>query len=91
MVKKLGEYAKNGSQNSVFLQILFALLNIGVTAAFVLYIVRKILKTNICSHYCNVWSKSGNFEVAVKSKGDDDELSFLSESFNSMVTSIKTI
>ena len=33
--------------------------------------------------------KSGNLNIAVKIKGNGDELSFLSESFNSMVTAIK--
>ena len=44
LVTKLGEYAKNSSQYSIFLQILFAILNIGVTTTFILYIIRKILK-----------------------------------------------
>ena len=44
LVTKLGEYAKDSSQYSIFLQILFAVLNIGVTTAFILYIIRKLLK-----------------------------------------------
>ena len=35
LVSKLGEHAKNSSQYSIFLQILFAILNIGVTAIFI--------------------------------------------------------
>jgi nitrate/nitrite-specific signal transduction histidine kinase len=44
LVTKLGEYAKDKSQYSIFLQILFAVLNIGVTTIFILYIIRKLLK-----------------------------------------------
>ena len=89
LVTKLGEYAKDSSQYSIFLQILFAVLNIGVTTIFILYIIRKLLKpifelTNATSQI-----KSGNLNVVVKSKVNGDELSFLSESFNSMVTAIK--
>src|SRR5215217_7031400 len=43
LVTKLGKYAGNISQNSMFLQTIFALLNIAV-AAVVLFIVMKILK-----------------------------------------------
>ena len=89
LVTKLGEYVKNSSQNSIFLQILFAVLNIVVTTAFILYLVRKILKPIFALTTATSEVTSGNLNVAVKSKGHDDELSFLTESFNSMVTSIK--
>jgi signal transduction histidine kinase len=89
LVTKLGEYAKVSSQYSIFLYILFAVLNIGVTAAFVLYLVRKILKPILALTNATSEVKSGNLNVAIKSKGNGDELSVLTESFNSMVTSIK--
>jgi signal transduction histidine kinase len=89
LVTKLGEYAKNSSQNSVYLQGLFAVLNIGVTTAFILYIVRKILKPIFALTTATSEVKRGNLNVEVKIKGNGDELSFLSESFNSMVTAIK--
>ena len=88
LVTKLGEYAKNSSQYSIFLEIFFAVLNIGVTTAFVLYILKKILKPILALTSATSEVKSGNLEVAVKSKGQD-ELSVLSESFNSMVSAIK--
>ena len=88
LVTKLGEYAKDSSQYSIFLQILFAVLNIGVTTAFILYIIRKLLKPIFALTNATSQIKSGNLDVAVKIKGHD-ELSFLSESFNSMVTAIK--
>ena len=89
MVTKLGEYAKDRSQYSIFLYILFAILNIGVTAAFILYLVRKILKPILVLTSATSEVKSGNLNVVIKSKGNGDELSVLTESFNSMVTSIK--
>ena len=88
LVTKLGEYTKNSSQNSIFLQIVFAVLYTGVTAAFVFYIVRKILRPVIALTNATSEVKSGNLDVTVKIKGHD-ELSVLTESFNSMVTSIK--
>ena len=91
MVTKLGEHAKDSSQYSIFLYILFAILNIGVTAAFVLYLLRKILKPILVLTSATSEVKSGNLNVVViQSKGNDnDELSVLTQSFNSMVTSIK--
>jgi signal transduction histidine kinase len=89
LVTKLGEYAKNSSQNSVYLQGLFAVLNIGVTTAFILYIIRKILKPIFALSTATSEVKRGNLNVVVKSKVNGDELSFLSESFNSMITAIK--
>jgi signal transduction histidine kinase len=89
LVTKLGEHAKDSSQFSIFLQILFAVLNIGVTTAFILYIIRKLLKPIFALINATSQIKSGNLNVVVKSKVNGDELSFLSESFNSMVTAIK--
>ena len=78
MVTKLGEYAENSSQNSIFLEIIFAVLNIAVTTAFVLYILMKILKPIFALTTATSEVTSGNLDVAVKSKGHDDELSVLS-------------
>jgi len=90
LVTKLGEYTKNSSQNTIFLQILFAVLNIGVITAFILYIIRKILNPIFALTTATSEVKRGNLEVVVKSKvNGNDELSFLIESFNSMITSIK--
>ena len=89
LVTKLGEYTKDSSQYSIFLQELFAILSIGVTTAFILYIIRKLLKPILALTTATSQVKSGNLNIAVKIKGNGDELSFLSESFNSMVTAIK--
>jgi nitrate/nitrite-specific signal transduction histidine kinase len=89
LVTKLGEFAKNSSQNSLFLQGFFALLNLTVTTVFVLYLARKILKPIFALITATSEVRHGNLNVLVKSKVNDDELSFLIESFNSMVASIK--
>jgi signal transduction histidine kinase len=88
LVTKLGEYAGNISQNSMFLQTIFALLNIAV-AAVVLFIVMKILKPIYALTRATSEVTRGNLDVSVKSRGNNDELSVLSQSFNSMVRSIK--
>lgn len=88
LVTKLGDYSKESSEYSIFLQRAFALLNIGITSAFVLYIARKILKPILSLTNATLKVKSGNLNVSVKTKGHD-ELSILSESFNSMIVSIK--
>ena len=82
---------KYSSQYSIFLQIFFAVLNIGVTTAFILYIIRKLLKPIFALTNATSQIKSGNLNVVVKSKVNGDELSFLSESFNSMVTADKKL
>jgi signal transduction histidine kinase len=88
LVTKLGKYAGNISQNSMFLQTIFALLNIAV-AAVVLFIVMRILKPIYALTTATSEVTRGNLDVSVKSRGNDDELSVLSQSFNSMVRSIK--
>jgi len=89
LVTKLGEYTKNSSQNTIFLQILFAVLNIGVITAFILYIIRKILNPIFALTTATSEVKRGNLEVVVKSKVNGDELAFLIDSFNSMISAIK--
>ena len=89
LVTKLGEYAKDSSENSIFLQRLFAVLNIGVITAFILYIIRKLLKPIFALTTATVEVKRGNLNVLIKNKVKGDELSFLIDSFNSMITSIK--
>ena len=88
LVTKLGEHAKNSSQHSIFLHVLFALLNIGVISAFVIYLSKKILKPIFALTTATSAITKGNLDVSVKTKGND-ELSRLSQSFNLMVNSIK--
>ncbi|MGH9981648.1 MAG: HAMP domain-containing sensor histidine kinase [Nitrososphaeraceae archaeon] len=89
LVTKLGEYAKDSSENSIFLQRLFAVLNIGATSAFILYIIKKLLKPIFALTTATVEVKRGNLNVLIKNKVKGDELSFLIDSFNSMISSIK--
>ena len=87
LVTQLGNDAAIDSRNLILLEIFLAIVNIAVVL-LILYFVKKILKpidtlTNATSQV-----KKGNLEVSVQHKGND-ELSFLGESFNSMVQSIK--
>ena len=88
LVTQLGEYARNSSQNLMFLQTIFAVLNIAV-AAVVLYLVMRILKPIFALTHATSEISRGNLDVSVKSRGNNDELSVLTDSFNSMVNSIK--
>jgi signal transduction histidine kinase len=88
LVTQLGEYARNSSQKLMFLQTIFAVLNIAV-AAVVLYLVMRILKPIFALTTATSEISRGNFDVSVKSRGNNDELSVLSDSFNFMVNSIK--
>ena len=88
LVTQLGEYARNTSQNLMFLQAIFAVLNIAV-AAVVLYLVMRILKPIFALTRATSEISRGNLDVSVKSRGNNDELSVLSDSFNFMVNSIK--
>ena len=87
LVTKLGEFTKINSQNLVLLQILLGIFNIAVHLGM-LYIIVKILRP--ISELIKATSeiRNGNLEVSVKHSGED-ELSVLSQSFNSMVHSIK--
>jgi signal transduction histidine kinase len=87
LVTQLGQYARNSSQNLMFLQTIFAILNIAV-ASIVLFIVMKILKPIFALTTATSEISRGNLNISIKSTGND-ELSVLSESFNSMVNSIK--
>jgi signal transduction histidine kinase len=88
LVTGLGEYARVNSQNSMILQGIFAVLNIAV-AAGVLYLVLRILRPIFDLTSATSEVSKGNLDVSVKSTGID-ELSILSNSFNSMVKSLKS-
>ena len=88
LVTELGEYARVSSQNLMILEGIFAILNIAV-AAIVLYLVLRILRPIFDLTSATSEIGRGNLEVSVKSRGND-ELSILSNSFNSMVNSLKS-
>ena len=92
LVTKLGEYGRNNSENLLFNQRVFIILDIGVIAAFVLYLTRKILKPilSLTSSISEVNRETLN--VISQNKGsNNDDLSVLSNSFNYMVNSLKNI
>ena len=87
LVTKLGRQADTDSQNLMLLQILFGILIIGILV-LVLYFVARILRPISSLTQATSEIEKGNLDVSVKRKGND-ELSVLSDSFNSMVNSIK--
>ena len=88
LVTQLGEYAKSESQTLIFLETIFAVANIAFSAV-ILYIVVRILKPIFELNKAMLKVKKGNLEVSVKQRKGNDELSTLTESFNSMVDSIR--
>jgi signal transduction histidine kinase len=88
LVTQLGNDTAKDSRNLVLLEILLALLNIGVVT-LILYFVIKILKPIDTLTRAISEIKKGNFDVPIQEHKGNDELSLLSESFNSMVQSIK--
>jgi nitrate/nitrite-specific signal transduction histidine kinase len=87
LVTDLGEYARISSQYSMFLQGFLAVLNIAVTL-IVLYLVMRIIKPIFALTVATSKVTRGNLDVSVRSRGED-ELSVLTDSFNSMVKSLK--
>ena len=88
LVRQLGNDTAKDSRNLVLLEILLAVLNIGVVT-LILYFVIKILKPIGALTRAISEIKKGNFDVPIQEHKGNDELSLLSESFNSMVQSIK--
>ena len=96
LVTKLSDYLKSNSEYSLFIQGIFIILNIVVTAAFVLYLIRKISKPIISLNSALSEVARETLNLIGQSKdnhnnNDDDELSVLSNSFNYMVNSLKNI
>ena len=87
LVTQLGNDAAIDSRNLTLLEVFLAIINIGVVL-LILYFVKKILKPIDTLTHATSQVKKGNLEVSVQHEGND-ELSLLSESFNSMVQSIK--
>jgi signal transduction histidine kinase len=87
LVTKLGEFAKINSQNLMLLQILLGILNIMILAVLS-YLIVKMLEPISALTKATAEIRKGNLDVSVAHAGRD-ELSDLSQSFNSMVDSIK--
>jgi signal transduction histidine kinase len=75
------------SQNLIRLQTIFGILIIGILI-LILYLVARMLKPIFYLTQATYKIKKGNFDVTIRQKGSD-ELSVLTEFFNSMTASIK--
>jgi signal transduction histidine kinase len=87
LVTLLGQQTDKNTQNLMLLQILFAILIIGIMV-LILYLVARMLRPIFTLTQAISKVKKGDLDVSVKQKGCD-ELSILSKSFNSMVQSIR--
>jgi signal transduction histidine kinase len=87
LVTKLGEQVDANSKKLLLLQVFFGVLIIGILI-LILYIVARILRPISRLTEATSKIKRGNLETLVEQKGTD-ELAILTESFNSMVGSIK--
>ena len=87
LVTRLGNYAAKNSNNLMVLEVVLAVINIGILV-LILYLVIKILRPINGLTRATSEVKKGNFDISVTAKGKD-ELATLSESFNSMVSSIR--
>jgi signal transduction histidine kinase len=87
LVTSLGQQTDKNTENLTILQILFAILIISILA-LILYLVRRILRPIFALTQALSKVKRGNLDVSVMQKGCD-ELSILSQSFNSMVDAIR--
>jgi signal transduction histidine kinase len=88
LVTKLGQRAGQNSQNLTLLGLVFGIINIGILM-LILYLVIKILRPIFALTAATSKIKKGNFDVSVEPPKGNDELSILSESFNSMLGSIR--
>jgi signal transduction histidine kinase len=87
LVTRLGQYVDRNSYNLMLLEVILAVINIGVLM-LILYLVIKILRPIFALTRATSEVKKGDFDIVVSPKGSD-ELSTLSESFNSMLSSIR--
>jgi signal transduction histidine kinase len=86
-VTNLGQTTERNSQNLTLLTVTLAII-IVIILLFILYLLYKILRPIFPLISATSEARKGNLDVRVNPKGND-ELSALSESFNSMIASIK--
>jgi signal transduction histidine kinase len=95
LVTKLSEYLKDKSEHSLFIQQIFTILIIAVTAVFAFYISSKILRPIISLTSAIPEINGERFNVIIgQNKGNNNnknELSVLNNSFNYMINYIKNI
>jgi signal transduction histidine kinase len=97
LVTKLSDYLKSNLESSLFIQKVFTILIIGITTAFVFYLIRKILKPilSLISSIPEINREKLNVIIS-QNKGNNssnykNELSVLSNSFNYMINYINNI
>ena len=89
LVTQLGLQTDKNSDNLIVYQIIFVILVVGILI-LILYLVARMLKPILDLTQATSKIKKGNFDVSVRQKGSD-ELSVLTESFNSMTASMREL
>jgi len=89
LVAQLAQQTDENSNDLLLLQIFFAILIVSILI-LILHLVARMLKPIFDLTQATSIIKKGNFDVLVRQKGSD-ELSVLTESFNSMTTSMKEL
>ncbi|MBV9178774.1 MAG: HAMP domain-containing histidine kinase [Nitrososphaeraceae archaeon] len=87
LATSLGQQTDNNIRNLMLLQILFGILIIGILV-LILYLVKRMLNPIFALTEATSKVKNGDLDALVKRKGND-ELSILTERFNSMMVSMK--
>ncbi|HYT46121.1 MAG TPA: HAMP domain-containing protein, partial [Methylomirabilota bacterium] len=87
LATQLGQQTDKNSQNLILLQILFAILIVGILV-LILYLVARMLRPIFSLTQATSNVERGNLDVSVEQKGND-ELSALSRSFNSMIAFLR--
>jgi nitrate/nitrite-specific signal transduction histidine kinase len=71
LVTLLGQQTDKNTQNLMLLQILFAILIIGIMV-LILYLVKRMLRPIFALTQATSKVKKGNLDVSVKQKGNDE-------------------
>ncbi|MGB8933638.1 MAG: HAMP domain-containing protein [Candidatus Nitrosopolaris sp.] len=87
LVNQLALQTDKNSNDLILLQILFAVLIVSILI-LILYLVARMLKPILDLTQATSKINRGNFDVTVRQRGRD-ELSTLTQSFNSMTASIR--
>ena len=93
LITHLGKYVISNSENLLFTQRFFIVLDISVILAFMLYLGRKILRPIFALIKATSKVRKLHHNVTtIKTQylDEDDELSIITESFNIMADSLKT-
>ena len=86
-VTNLGQTTERNSQNLIILEVALAIISF-IILMLIFYLALKILRPIFSLITATSEAKKGNLDVKVSPKGND-ELSTLSESFNSMISSLR--